>query len=209
MRALSALHVAPDRVAALRDELRASCEVLVVRWQWATADCGALAPYRFERLKRRPGRPLKKKPAVVKRGACESGHDADGRIVVKRIQMIDGPSEELFERCGSVVDSFYFFSGQQRCTATRHWFEDDSCARLTRLERCYDSGEVCVETYGWEGPRLVRISSRGGGHDFDDDLEHDDLGLRRIVRHRFGDGRGKEQYLRVDSRSAIGHPDPS
>jgi hypothetical protein len=189
------MRVTSAEVPALRARLREVCDARVERWEWATADHWALAPSFFERIGRRPGRLLKRPPRQVKAGMCELGRDAEGRVLIKREHTSSGPAEERFEHHGDVVDAYFFFAGQDRCTVTRHWFED---GRLVRLARHYDSGEVCTEVCRWEGERLVGVSSRGGGHDFDDELEHDGRGLRRVIRRWLRPPRAKEQYLRED-----------
>lgn len=184
----------PRQVGPLRRRLLAACETSVVRWEWATKDRWPSSPFFFERLKLTAGRPLSRAPETPKRHTCAIGLDDEGRIIVKRVHTSTGITEELFEHRGDVVDAFYFFTGSPRCTVTRYWYRR---GHLVRLVHRYDTGDVNTVRFGWKGARMVKLTSRGAGHDYDELLDHDAHGLVRVTRvHRDGLGGRHVVYVR-------------
>jgi hypothetical protein len=182
------------QVGPLRRRLLAACEKSVVRWEWATRDRWPSSPFLFERLKLKAGRPLTRAPRTPRRNTCACGFDVAGRLMVKREHVSDGITEELFEHHGDVVDAYYFFTGSRRCTVTRYWYQK---GRLVRLAHTYDTGDVNEVRFTWKGARMVRVTSRGAGHDYDELLEHDEHGLRRVTRvHHDAVGGRDEVYVR-------------
>jgi hypothetical protein len=187
--------VVARQARAFRRKLLAACEKRIVRWDWATRDRWPSSPFLFERLKLTAGSPLARAPKAPKRDTCAVAFDAEDRMVAKRVHTSTGITEELFEHHGDVVDSYYFFVGVERCTVTRHWYRK---GRLIRLAHTYDDGDVNDVRFAWKGDRMVKVTSRGAGHDYDELLEHDKRGLRRVTRvHRDGLGGSDVVYRRT------------